>query len=286
MSINFSNLQTIYNNQINLILSSTGLTTKCEFNYGITNKSLCPNCIYDANLKKSSGKYKNGGPINFILGRICPYCNGTGFYGISKNEEGYLAIIWDNKKWINPPLNLNLADNYIQTICHKKYLTNIRNCKDLTVLYHDSGSNPTYQLYGDPNPVGLGDNEYLICMWKKIGVNTQRIESGAYNPTPQIVTYDTIITTVNNGGEGNYGVTLSGPNVVLHFNKITNPTDVNIKSIQLYKNNSIIAVITLYAEYISSNKAFKLESSSGSLLGSSIFANAIYVNDTIYKINL
>ena len=33
----FSNLQSIFNNQINLLLASTGLTTECVFNYGLIN---------------------------------------------------------------------------------------------------------------------------------------------------------------------------------------------------------------------------------------------------------
>ena len=73
--LNFQNLQAIYNKHIDLLLSSTGLTTLCQFNYGVTNLEVCPNCIYDVNLKKSSGKYKSGGPVPFPLGKICPYCD-------------------------------------------------------------------------------------------------------------------------------------------------------------------------------------------------------------------
>jgi hypothetical protein len=286
MAINFPNLQNIFNSQIDLLLSSNGLTTKCLFNYGITNTSVCPNCIYDPNLKKSSNKYKNGGPIPFVLGMICPYCNGIGFYGVSKSDEAYLAIIWDYKKWINPPINVNIADGYIQTICPKKYINNIKQCKDLTVFYYENGNNPTFQLYGEPNPIGLGDNAYLTCVWKKVGTQNQKTATQANNPTVTPITYDTVISSINNGGEGNYGVTLSGPNVVLHFNKIADAQDVGIKSITLYKNNTAIAVITLYGEYLSSNKQFKLLSTSGTILGSSLFASAIRISDTIYRINL
>jgi formylglycine-generating enzyme required for sulfatase activity len=177
--VDFSQLQQIYNQQTDSILAQNGLTTKCEFNFGTTNTSVCPNCIYDANLKKSSGKYKAGGPIPFVLGRLCPYCNGVGFYGITKTETGYLAIVWDYKKWINPPPQIDNPDGYIQTICDKSYLTNIKNCKDLTVIYHENNSNPVFQLYGEPNPAGLGDNKYLFCIWKKIGVSSLRANIGA-----------------------------------------------------------------------------------------------------------
>ena len=171
---NFPNIQNIFNNKIDLLLSSTGLTTLCEFNFGITNNNICPNCIYDVNLKKSSGKYKNNGPVPFAIGRICPYCNGVGFYGIEKSERVYLAIIWDYKKWLSPPTNINNPEGYIQTICDKTYLSSIKQCKDMTVIYNGTSmSNPVFQLYGEPNPAGLGDNNYLFCMWQKIGVSNK-----------------------------------------------------------------------------------------------------------------
>ena len=166
----FYHLQQIFNNQINLLLASTGLTTQCVFNYGITNINVCPNCIYDVNLKKSSGKYKSGGPVPFALGKICPYCNGVGSLGEIETDTGYLAIIWDYKKWINPPPLIDNPEGYIQTLCSKDYLPQIRRSKDITVIYHNNNANPIFQLYGEPNPVGLGDNKYLICMWKKTGM--------------------------------------------------------------------------------------------------------------------
>lgn len=189
----FSALQKVYNQQINLILANNGLTTRCDFNFGVTNTNICPNCIYDVGLKKSSGKYKPGGPIEFALGKICPYCNGTGSYGVVHTATGYLAIIWDYKKWINPPPQINNPEGYIQTICHQDYLSQIRQCKDMTVIYNNTASNPVFQLYGEPNPAGLGDNSYLFTMWKKIGVNNKMpvtvtpTVTKTCTPTPTIV---------------------------------------------------------------------------------------------------
>lgn len=188
MDINFPNLQAIYNKHIDLLLSSTGLTTLCQFNYGVTNLELCPNCIYDVNLKKSAGKYKNGGPVPFALGKICPYCNGSGSYGIVKSDTGYLGVIWDYKKWINPPPLIDNPEGYIQTICGKEYLSRIRQCKDLVIFYHKNNANPIFQLHGEPTPAGLGDNNYLFTMWKKIGVSNvnkpQVTSSRTPTPTP------------------------------------------------------------------------------------------------------
>ena len=165
---NFKSLQSIFNNHMDLLLSSSGLTTECKLNFGVSKTEVCPNCIYDPMLKKSSGKYKIGGPINFTLGMLCPYCNGIGFYGKETSENIFMVIIADHKKWINPPLNLGIADNYIQSICSKNYLYQIKQCKSMTILYNNTLDGPSYTLYADPNPAGLGDNNYIVCMWKNI----------------------------------------------------------------------------------------------------------------------
>lgn len=165
---NFPNLQALYNKHMDLLLDSIGLTTKCELNFGVSKKQICPNCIYDPNLQKSSNKYKTGGPIPFTLGQLCPYCYGAGWNGEEKTEIVYLAVISDNKKWINPPTNIAIPDNMIQTICSKKYYSSIKQCKDMTVILNDTNDNPKYNLYNDPTPAGLGDNNYIIAMWKNV----------------------------------------------------------------------------------------------------------------------
>lgn len=169
MAINFKTLQKIYNQYISSILANDGLTTECVLNYGVSKRNLCINCIFDVNLKKSANKYKTGGPVPFTNGMICPYCNGIGYYGEVKSDQIYLAVLWDYKKWVSPPTNISNPDGYIQTICHKSNLAKIRQAKDITVVLNKQLSNPVFELYEEPTPAGLGDNEYLFCMWKKIG---------------------------------------------------------------------------------------------------------------------
>lgn len=165
---NFPNLQATYNRHMDLLLDSTGLTTKCILNFGVSNMEICPNCIYDPGLKKSSNAYKNGGPVPFSSGQMCPYCYGVGWSGQEKTQTVYLAVIADNKKWINPPINITIADNMIQTICNKTYYDSLKKCKDMTVIYSENIDNPKYSLYNDPTPAGLGDSNYIIAIWKNI----------------------------------------------------------------------------------------------------------------------
>jgi formylglycine-generating enzyme required for sulfatase activity len=181
--VDFNFLQNVYKNQMDMLLADNGLTTECVFHFGVTKKNLCPNCIFDTNLRKSSGKYKLGGSTNFSLGQICPYCNGIGFYGEENFETAYLAVIWDYKKWINPPPNINNPNGFIQTICDRTKLAQIKQCKDMTVVYSENNSNPLFRLYEEPNPAGLGDNNYLFCMWEKIGVSSWKKELPTPTPT-------------------------------------------------------------------------------------------------------
>lgn len=168
--VDFTNLKNIYNNQMDMLLASTGLTTECVLNLGVSKKTICPNCIFDTNLQKSSNKYKTGGPVAFTAGKICPYCNGIGYYGETNSENVYLAVIWDYKKWINPPpQNISIPDGMIQTISHRSTLPKLKQCKDMDVKYPSNNNKyHKFQLYGEPNPGGLGDNNYIICMWKKV----------------------------------------------------------------------------------------------------------------------
>lgn len=162
----------MYKTQIDSLLASTGLTTRCLLNYGISKKQICPNCIYDPNLKKSSNKYKPGGPRQFTSGRICPYCNGSGFYGNVQVEEIHLAVIWEYKDWLIKPINIQNPTGMIQTISDKSFLSKFRKAKDLTILYSTSNSNPVFRLFEEPNPAGLGDNNYLIVNWERTGVSS------------------------------------------------------------------------------------------------------------------
>jgi hypothetical protein len=161
--IDFASLKNIYANQIDQILSVQGLTIKCVLDYGISKKNICPNCIFDSNTNKSSNQYKPGGPIEFDFGRLCPYCNGIGYYGENnRQEEIHLAVLWDSKSWINFSSNIQSSAGYIQTISGSDIINKLESANSLWI------NGDSYQLDGKSNYVGLGDSRYIICTWKKI----------------------------------------------------------------------------------------------------------------------
>jgi NAD-dependent SIR2 family protein deacetylase len=162
ISIDYKKLQNIYNDHIDSLISSSGLGTQCLLNHGAKNLSECPNCYYDASLKKSSNKYKNNGPIPFDVNQICPYCRGSGLHGSATTENIPMAVLWDYKSWIIKPINIENPTGFVQTISKKEYTTSIMNCQDMTI------GDSSFILDGQPTPAGLGDQNYIICQWKKI----------------------------------------------------------------------------------------------------------------------
>ncbi|NBU33419.1 hypothetical protein EB077_05960 [bacterium] len=167
MSVNYSDLKKIFNQQMDAFLDSSGLSTECTLNYGSKNLEQCPNCYYDSSLKQSSNKYKAGGPIEFSMGQICPYCRGVGLYGQASQEIIPMAILWNYKNWIIKPINLENPAGYIQTIANKKYGSNIIRCQDISIKT-STDEIATFILDAEPTPAGLGDQNYIICQWKKI----------------------------------------------------------------------------------------------------------------------
>jgi hypothetical protein len=161
--INFGELKNLYKTQIDMILAQTGLTISCQLDYGVSKKDLCPNCLFDSNTNKSANKYKPGGPILFDIGRTCPYCNGIGFYGENnRQEEVYLAVIWDSKSWINFPTNIQSNAGFIQTICKSDLFGKLESANNLII------NGDAYQLEAKPIYAGLGDDRYIISTWKKV----------------------------------------------------------------------------------------------------------------------
>ena len=163
MQINFRNLQKTYNSMIDLMLADNGLTTNCTLVYGISKKNICPNCIFDSLTGKSSNQYKTNGPIPFEQNIICTYCYGIGYVGEETSEENtYLAVIWDSKKWINFNTDIKDTDNYIQTIASSKLLSKLESVNYILV------NGQKFEIQQGSAYSGLGDSNYIILTWRKI----------------------------------------------------------------------------------------------------------------------
>lgn len=166
-----SNFKHVFNQAIDALLENGSLTVPCKVRYsGQSNTISCNNCIFDQISHVSANIYNNLGPNPFPDGSICPVCVGTGISTVDTvSEILYLACIFDSKYWLNySSKSINIPNGMVQTLCHSNLLTKIRNAQDIIMDTNISDyGNYTYERAGDPEPVGLGDNRYIITMWKR-----------------------------------------------------------------------------------------------------------------------
>jgi len=165
-----SNFKTIFNNAIEAILADDALTIACTLEYGITRYEACANCVFDPIGRKSSNRFQDGGPVPFPFGGICPMCNGNGKKPVISSENVQLAVIFDPRQFLDIQTPVNTPDGYIQTLAKKEMTPKLRRAKDITVATDISGFfNHRYQRVSEPTPIGLGDNNFVLCTWRRSG---------------------------------------------------------------------------------------------------------------------
>jgi hypothetical protein len=160
-----------FNNAIDALLLQTALTVPCKLLYsGQQNNTYCNNCIFDPISKLSANIYNSTGPVPFTENSICPVCMGMGLKTSDAYETVYLAVIFDSKYFMNitSKNTINVVDGMVQTICHTTLLPKLRNANELIVDTNiEAYGEYAYQRASDPTPVGLGDNRYIMTMWKR-----------------------------------------------------------------------------------------------------------------------
>jgi hypothetical protein len=152
----------IFNDAIDAILADSGLTTECTLIYGneYNEQTLCDNCILDTISRVSSNIYNGTGPRPFPDNNICPVCLGMGISKAAKQEIVKLAVIIDNKSFINIGDIAMIGNGVIQTLCGIELSSKISNAR--TLVLHGS----EYQRAGEPRPCGLSEHKYLVTFWR------------------------------------------------------------------------------------------------------------------------
>tara|TARA_R110000824_G_scaffold130213_6_gene291986 strand:- start:595 stop:1122 length:528 start_codon:yes stop_codon:yes gene_type:complete len=165
-----SSFKSIFNDAISAILEDDALTIACTLEYGITKYESCVNCLYDPIGQKSSNRFQNGGPVPFPFGGICPLCNGNGKRPITSSENVKLAVIFEPKQFLEISTPVNTADGYIQTLAKKAMTARLQRAKEIIVATDVSGFfSHRYQRMSEPLPIGLGNNEFVLCTWRRAG---------------------------------------------------------------------------------------------------------------------
>jgi|688.fasta_scaffold00408_40 hypothetical protein len=164
-------LKNTFNNAIDSLLENNALSLPCKifFDNQITT-TYCNNCIFDPISLLSSNVYNGTGPASFPEGGVCPVCVGQGtLKGSSSSETIYLAFIFDSKYFLNINSKVvNIPDGSIQSLCNINLLSKIKNASE--IAFDNNLSNIghfKYERASDPEPLGFGDNRYILTLWKK-----------------------------------------------------------------------------------------------------------------------
>ena len=165
-----SSFKSVFNNAISAILADDAFTVACTLEYGITKYEDCVNCLYDPIGQKSSNRFQNGGPVPFPFGSLCPLCNGNGKKPVISSENVNLAVIFEPRQFLEMSTPVNTADGYIQTLANKNMTPKLQRAKEIIVATDVSGFfSHRYQRVSEPTPIGLGNNEFVLCTWRRSG---------------------------------------------------------------------------------------------------------------------
>ena len=165
-----SNFKTVFNNAISAILDDGALTIGCTLSYGVTKYDDCPNCVFDPIGRKSANRFQDGGPVPFPYGGLCPLCNGGGRKGVESTEDIKVAVIFDPRQFLEIKTPVNTPDSFIQTLAKKEMTPKFQRAKEIIVATEISGFfTHRYQRVNEPTPIGLGNNEFVICTWRRSG---------------------------------------------------------------------------------------------------------------------
>ena len=165
-----SSFKSVFNNAISAILADDALTVSCTLEYGITKYEDCVNCLYDPIGQKSSNRFQDGGPAPFPFGSLCPLCNGNGKKPVTSSENVNLAVIFEPRQFLEMSTPVNTADGYIQTLANKIMTPKLQRAKEIIVATDISGFfSHRYQRVSEPTPIGLGNNEFVLCTWRRSG---------------------------------------------------------------------------------------------------------------------
>ena len=162
--------KSVFNNAISAILEQDALTIGCTLEYGITRYENCTNCLYDPIGQKSANRFQDGGPIPFRFGGICPMCNGNGKKPVTASEDVNLAVIFEPRQFLEMETPVNTADGFIQTLAKKDMTPKLQRAKEIIVATEVSGFfKHRYERISEPSPIGLGNNEFVLCTWRRMG---------------------------------------------------------------------------------------------------------------------
>ena len=130
----------------------------------------CQNCLPDPIGKKSSNRWRTGGPVWFPDGSVCPVCNGVGqlFEEVSKTIT--MLCAWSPKDWfVKVPFNIQVPDNEIQT---KGFIADLPSVLQARRMRLEASVQPLihyeFDLQGEPiDPGNIVQAKFFVARWRR-----------------------------------------------------------------------------------------------------------------------
>ena len=135
-------------------------------------KADCPNCLYDPITKRSTGRYKLGGPRPFPNGQICPVCRGTGQLESESTEIIRMLCQWNPARFTSlSDATIQIPNSIVQT---KGYIWDLPKILRARTIILQLPIEPyiryRFQLWGEPiDSSNIIQSRYFVATWKRMG---------------------------------------------------------------------------------------------------------------------
>ena len=151
-----------FNDAIDAVLET--VNRPCKIYYPTIEYTTCTNC--------TGSNLGNRGPNPFINGGNhtgnCPVCSGEKKIPVENSEEIDISIIWDYKKFKSLASAVQAADGEVQTVSNIDIVKKLKNAD--YIIFNtdiDSGNSHKFRRDGEPTPIGLGADRYILVDWKR-----------------------------------------------------------------------------------------------------------------------
>lgn len=131
----------------------------------------CVNCAYDPIGKKSSNRWRTGGPMPFHAGS-CPMCNGDGRRATENSETIVMTINWTPGRNVTFLTNIRVPiGSIIEARGYLTDVTKIKQCEEMLIVGEMAPySHYKFKLESEPvDPFQLVSGRYFGVLWKRVG---------------------------------------------------------------------------------------------------------------------
>lgn len=132
----------------------------------------CVNCLYDQIGQKSSNYWRNGGPLPFSNGSVCPSCNGQGLHAKEMTRSIRVLVTTVSSKFLpGMPTRYQVPDGVIST---KGKIIDLPDVLQTRKIIIQNDLSPmirlTYELYGEPvDTNNIAQGKFWTATWTRVG---------------------------------------------------------------------------------------------------------------------